>query len=67
MVQLDMAVAAFGAFFQHHAHLEQGRVHLFLVQRLGKNQIYLIETRCSGALIKPFSAIAVEMEVKTAN
>ena len=30
-------------------------------------QKYLIETRCSGALIKPFSAIAVEMEVKTAN
>lgn len=26
-------------------------------------QKYLIETRCSGALIKPFSAIAVEMEV----
>lgn len=30
-------------------------------------QKYLIETRCSGALIKPFSAIAVEMEVETAN
>ena len=30
-------------------------------------QKYLIETRCSGALIKPFSAIAVEMEVKTDN
>ena len=26
-------------------------------------QKYLIETRCSGALIKPFSAIAVEMKV----
>ena len=25
-------------------------------------QKYLIETRCSGALIKPFSAIAVELE-----
>lgn len=27
-------------------------------------QKYLIETRCSGALIKPFSAIALEMKVK---
>lgn len=26
-------------------------------------QKYLIETRCSGALIKPYSAIAIEMEV----
>ena len=26
-------------------------------------QKYLIETRCSGALIKPFSAIALEMHV----
>ena len=26
-------------------------------------QKYLIETRCSGALIKPFSAIAVELEI----
>lgn len=28
-------------------------------------QKYLIETRCSGALIKPFSAIAVEMKTET--
>lgn len=28
-------------------------------------QKYLIETRCSGALIKPYSAIAVETEVTT--
>ena len=27
-------------------------------------QKYLIETRCSGALIKPFSAISLEMKVK---
>ena len=27
---------------------------------------YLIETRCSGALTKPFSAIAIESKVKTA-
>ena len=27
-------------------------------------QKYLIETRCSGALIKPFSAIALEMKIK---
>ena len=27
-------------------------------------QEYLIETRCSGALIKPFSAISLEMKVK---
>ena len=27
-------------------------------------QKYLIETRCSGALIKPFSAIALEMKTK---
>ena len=25
-------------------------------------QKYLIETRCSGALVKPFSAIAVELD-----
>lgn len=29
-------------------------------------QKYLIETRCSGALIKPYSAIALEMEVQAA-
>lgn len=29
-------------------------------------QKYLIETRCSGALIKPYSAIALEMEVAAA-
>lgn len=28
-------------------------------------QKYLIETRCSGALIKPYSAIAVEFDVET--
>lgn len=28
-------------------------------------QKYLIETRCSGALIKPYSAIAIEEDVKT--
>ena len=27
-------------------------------------QKYLIETRCSGALVKPFSAIAVEMKTE---
>ena len=27
-------------------------------------QKYLIETRCSGALIKPFSAITLEMKTK---
>ena len=30
-------------------------------------QKYLIETRCSGALIKPFSAIALEMKTSTAS
>lgn len=30
-------------------------------------QKYLIETRCSGALIKPYSAIALEMEVTPAS
>lgn len=29
-------------------------------------QKYLIETRCSGALIKPFSAMAIEMKVSAA-
>jgi hypothetical protein len=29
-------------------------------------QKYLIETRCSGALVKPYSAIALEMVVKAA-
>ena len=29
-------------------------------------QKYLIETRCSGALTKPFSAIALEMTTATA-
>lgn len=30
-------------------------------------QKYLIETRCSGALVKPFSAIAIEYQTATAN
>lgn len=30
-------------------------------------QKYLIETRCSGALVKPYSAIAVETEVTTSS
>lgn len=30
-------------------------------------QKYLIETRCSGALVKPFSAIAIEYQTSTAN
>jgi hypothetical protein len=25
-------------------------------------QIYLIETRCSGALVKPYSAIVLELD-----
>ena len=29
-------------------------------------QKYLIETRCSGALIKPYSAIALETKTTTA-
>jgi hypothetical protein len=29
-------------------------------------QKYLIETRCSGALIKPYSAIALELTTKAA-
>ena len=29
-------------------------------------QKYLIETRCSGALIKPYSAIAIESKTTTA-
>ena len=39
-----------------------GAVSLFDDFNLDYNQlIYLIETRCSGALVKPFSAIALEM------
>ena len=30
-------------------------------------QKYLIETRCSGALIKPFSAVAIEFQTTTSN
>lgn len=30
-------------------------------------QKYLIETRCSGALVKPYSAIAIEFQTSTAN
>ena len=29
------------------------------------SQKYLIETRCSGALIKPYSAVAIEFVIKT--
>ena len=30
-------------------------------------QKYLIETRCSGALVKPFSAVAIEFQTNTSN
>ena len=30
-------------------------------------QKYLIETRCSGALVKPYSALAIEFQTNTAN
>ena len=30
-------------------------------------QKYLIETRCSGALVKPFSAVAIEFQTTTSN
>ena len=30
-------------------------------------QKYLIETRCSGALTKPYSAVAIEFQTNTSN
>ena len=42
-----------------------GAVNMFEDFDIDYNQQkYLIETRCSGALIKPFSAIAIEMKTK---
>ena len=41
-----------------------GAVSLFDDFDIDYNQMkYLIETRCSGALIKPYSAMAIEMTV----
>jgi hypothetical protein len=41
-----------------------GQVALFDDFDIDYNQMkYLIETRCSGALVKPFSAIALEVVV----
>ena len=41
-----------------------GAVNLFDDFDIDYNaQKYLIETRCSGALVKPYSAIALEVEV----
>lgn len=44
-----------------------GAVNMFDDFNIDYNQyVYLIETRCSGALVKPFSALVVECEKKTA-
>ena len=44
-----------------------GAVNMFDDFDIDYNQMkYLIETRCSGALIKPFSAVAVELVAPTA-
>ncbi len=43
-----------------------GAINMFDDFDIDYNQMkYLIETRCSGAMIKPFSAIALEMQVAT--
>ena len=43
-----------------------GAINMFDDFDIDYNQMkYLIETRCSGAMVKPFSAIALEMQVAT--
>ena len=45
-----------------------GEVNMFDDFNIDYNQfIYLIETRCSGALIKPYSAIALWAKAETAS
>ena len=57
-----------GDFFGSGLVDKGGAVNMFDDFDIDYNaQKYLIETRCSGALIKPYSAIAIEFETTIAS